>query len=219
MRRTAFIAGLVLLAAVVVLDAATVYLGLRPGVSRREDVDRALGQPVSTISPTAVEYLPQQGTGKILVTYRGDEPVVENIEVFFTAPIERAALLQAMSLSGQPQTRTDEGGALIEFYGEPHSIALTYQGASQSTGIRSVGYYAAETLTTTTEIAKRYLPPAPILGATDAELTPPVALDSDGFLSRRLAGYPMSTWIAVVVVGLIVWLAWPKTAWPKKRTR
>jgi hypothetical protein len=61
--------------------AQTSYKGLTPGKSTRADVQRVLGQPVTKLSETLIEYRPQPLTGKILVQY-GSDSVIERLEFY-----------------------------------------------------------------------------------------------------------------------------------------
>ena len=57
------------------------FQGLQPGRSTKDDAERVLGQPVSQVSETLIEYKAQQQGQKIYIQYRKDSPTIERIEV------------------------------------------------------------------------------------------------------------------------------------------
>lgn len=121
--------------------AVTLLLGLEPGKSTRTDADRVLGQPVRANS-TDVEYAPRGGSGAIVVTLRSDGSTIDRIEVQMAEPVRRDALAPTLNLPATADGSRAAGQRLVEFYGSPNLLVLTYQGADVSSGIASVGYYS-----------------------------------------------------------------------------
>jgi len=125
--------------------AQTAYLGIKPGSSTRADVARLLGQPVKQISETMVEHGPQSGTGAIYVEYRAGSELVGRIEVYLVDNVLRETLIQGLKLTVQPEVRKNNSkGRLIEYFGSPRYLSLTYAGGEASSGVKSVGYYGEE---------------------------------------------------------------------------
>jgi hypothetical protein len=125
--------------------AQTAFQGLTPGTSTRNDVARALGQPVRTISATLVEYNPPAGIAKVEVAYAAGSSAVERIEVHFLKPITRQALIKKLGLSPEAdaQTKSSEG-KLVELFGGSSFLTLVYAAADVSSGVSRIGYYSRE---------------------------------------------------------------------------
>jgi len=135
-----------LLALLAMAPAARIstYKGLQPGKSTRAEVDAALGQPARSLSATVFDYGLADGSGSIQVEFRANG-VVERIERRFNRPVSRAALLRSMALPDSAEERgTTKAGKLVEYFGDVHSLALTYAGAEARSGVVSVGYYSME---------------------------------------------------------------------------
>jgi hypothetical protein len=121
------------------------FQGLTPGVSTRSNVTKALGQPVSEVSPTLSEYAPPQGIAKVYVQYRKESQVVERIEVLLLKPILRSALLRQFNLPDQAVVqKTDKQRRLLEYFGGPAFLVLTYASTDASSGVTRIGYYSRE---------------------------------------------------------------------------
>jgi hypothetical protein len=123
------------------IGAVTLLLGLEPGKSTRADADRVLGQPLRA-SGTAIEYAPRGGSGPIVVTLQSDGATIDRIEVHMAEPVRRDALAPTLNLPGTADGSRAANGRLVEFYGSPNLLVLTYQGADVASGIASVGYYS-----------------------------------------------------------------------------
>lgn len=121
------------------------YLGLKPGLSTRDDVAKALGQPVNKVSETMFEYNPQKETGKIYVEYRKGSPVVDRIEVYFLKPIPRESLIKVLKLPEQAEAKkADSKGRLVEYFGSSKSLAMMYASDEASSGVTRLGYFSQE---------------------------------------------------------------------------
>jgi hypothetical protein len=127
-----------------VLSAETSYLGLQPGTSSRADAERILGPPVSPISETLFEYGPQSTAAKVYVQYRRNSSIVERIEILLSEKSERFSLLSSLKLSDRASTTEVSKGRMMEYFGSPHYIVLTYSGDDASSGIRRIGYYSKQ---------------------------------------------------------------------------
>jgi hypothetical protein len=108
----------------------------------RADVVKALGEPVFKMTDFLVEHRPQEGTGPIYVEYRLKSEFVERIEVKLTAPVDRAAIFQALKLSSPAGSKLGSDGALVEYFGGGASIVLAYAGAQASSGVTAINYYS-----------------------------------------------------------------------------
>ena len=116
-----------------------------PGASTRNDVARALGQPVRTISTTLFEYKPPAGIAKIEAEYRAGSAIVERLEVYFVRPVSRPAMIKQFNLPQQADARkTDAEGKLVEYFGGSSLLALVYASADAASGVSHIGYYSPE---------------------------------------------------------------------------
>jgi PDZ domain len=125
------------------------YLGITPGKSFKHEVEGALGQPVTQVSETLLEYKPPMfgfDDKKIYVQYRKGSPVVERIEALKTQPIFTSArgALPGVSSPFLAATRTTPQGKLEEYYGAPDFFVLTYEKEGKDSGVARVGYYSRE---------------------------------------------------------------------------
>lgn len=116
---------------------------ITPGTSTRDDVARALGQPVRSISATLFEYNPPAGITKVEVEYAEESALVGRIEVYLRKPISRRALITKFELPDDADTHeTDKTGNLVEYFAGSELLVLTYAAADSSSGITRVGYYS-----------------------------------------------------------------------------
>ena len=126
--------------------------GLTAGQSARTDAERVLGKPVKELSPTLVEYHPQEfapkaweNVTKVYVQYRKDAPIVERIEMLLTKPLNRADAIRTLRLPDAPAGRgKNAAGNLQEYFGAPNYVVLTYQGAEASSGVARTARYSRE---------------------------------------------------------------------------
>lgn len=116
------------------------FQGLTPGVSKKTEVDRTLGNPVRSISATAYAYQPSDGIAGVEVEYDTTLSVVERIEVSFLKPITRSALIQKFELSQALEaSKTNSEGKLTEYYGSSF-VVLTFASSDQTSGVSRIGY-------------------------------------------------------------------------------
>ncbi len=122
--------------------AQTKYNGqLEPGLSTMDDAERVLGKPLNALSKTRFEYPPPAGASKLRIDFLGR--TVNLIHVEFQKPYDRGALTQAMKLPERPQTsKTSDCGYMVEYYGAPALIALSYSSTQTSSGVTSLLYYS-----------------------------------------------------------------------------
>jgi hypothetical protein len=139
--------------------AQTPLHGLVAGQSVRTDVERIAGKPVTVHSQTLVEYNPEvfdsktwgNNVAKMYVQYRIDSPIVERIELMLGKPVSRSDSFKALEASTsaahqpnmpeQPASRGKNGVRLVEYFGAPYYIVLTYEGADVNSGVaRSARY-------------------------------------------------------------------------------
>ena len=150
---------LLLLLAWIPCQAQTPLQGLVAGQSVREDVERIAGKPVQNFSPTLVEYHPAQfnprtwsRVAKLYVQYRPDSPIVERLEILLTQPMTHdeaitslnhsAANARLWNLPDQPSSRGMNGPRLVEYFGAPYYLAITYQGGDENSGVARIGRYS-----------------------------------------------------------------------------
>jgi hypothetical protein len=127
--------------------AVTIYQGIQPGKTTKDEVSGILGKPAKEINSSTFEYPPQTGTEKIVIEYKMGEstPIVDTIEVYFPKPIVKPALVKAMKLSEDPSSQKENPeGKLQEYYGSTKSLILTYQGKETKSGVKTVSYLSRE---------------------------------------------------------------------------
>lgn len=129
---------LILGAALVALAATDLFgqanwRGIQPGVSRSGDVERAAGAPVQALTDTLAEYKSTQPGDRAFVQYRATG-VVERVEITFAVPLERAAALRTLGLSGNPEvTKPNARGKMEEYYGSAMMVLTVGDTASRAT--------------------------------------------------------------------------------------
>ena len=137
-------------------------MGLQPGLSTRADAEKALGNPVQSLSPTLFEYKLPSGSGKIFIEFRSKDFVVDRIERQFLKPVSRAALMRSLNLPENPEEkRLNKDGKLEEYFGDVLTLALTYASAEPVSGITSIGYYSMQLFERSLEQARN--PQVPVL--------------------------------------------------------
>jgi TonB family protein len=122
---------LLILMTAVVSSAQTSYKGIKPGTSRKVEVERVLGQPVKQLSETLVEYRPQPLAGRIYVQYRAASGIVERIEFICRLPDSSCNdFMQSLNLrlpeSAQAMSPTDDKGRYLAFSAPPHYAVETF---------------------------------------------------------------------------------------------
>lgn len=123
----------------------SVYKGIQPGKSTRQDVIAAFGQPVNNISASIFEYAMPPSQGKLFVEYRGDTQIVDRIERYFAKPVSRAAMIKSLNLPDAPEEKeTTKDGRLVEYFGGLKVVSLTYVLGDVSSGVRSLNYLSFE---------------------------------------------------------------------------
>jgi hypothetical protein len=125
------------------LSAQTTYQGLTPGQSRRAQVEAVLRAPVRQVDGATWEHSPLQGTGPIHAQYVAGSDLLDRLQVFFAQPIVRSVMVERVLGNRSPENRSaDSSGALVEYYGAPSYVALTYVGAEESRGVASIAYFS-----------------------------------------------------------------------------
>jgi hypothetical protein len=140
--------------------AQTQLHGLIAGQSVRADVERSAGPPTKFYSQTLVEYHPANvkvwsiNITKLYVQYRVDSPIVERLEVLLARPMNRADAMRNLDISAadshqpdlpdQPAARGKNGDRLVEYFGPPYYIVLTYQGSDVNSGVARTARYSKE---------------------------------------------------------------------------
>ena len=120
-------------------------MGLQPGRSTRNEVEKIFGQPVRSLGTNMFEYALPKVSGKIYVEFRAKDFVVERIERHFQKPVSRAAIIRSLNLPESPEEKgTIKEGNLVEYFGDIKTLALTYASAESESGVISIGYYSME---------------------------------------------------------------------------
>jgi hypothetical protein len=116
---------------------------ITPGQSTRADVARVLGQPVRTVSATRFEYNPPAGIANVEVEFDAGSTLVKRLEVYFLKPVSRPALIKQFNLPQQADAKTtDAERKLVEYFGDPSLLAMTYTSADPGTGVSRISYYS-----------------------------------------------------------------------------
>ena len=125
--------------------AISVYKGIQPGKSTREEVVAAFGPPVGPAGKNTFEYPMPSDQGKLLVEFRDSAAVVDRIERVFAHPVSRAAARRALNLPEQPEEReATRDGRVIEYFGGLKVLSLSYAGADTTSGVERLTYYSFE---------------------------------------------------------------------------
>ena len=118
------------------------YSGLTPGVSRRADSERVLGNPIRAISETLIEY---PARGKILKTYvqYAKSGTVDRIEILFSAVQQADQIFRELALTPEPPatSKVNQKGKLEEYY-SGSLFVLTYKSSDRNSGVDRMGYYS-----------------------------------------------------------------------------
>lgn len=124
------------------------FQGITPATSTRDDVAKILGQPIRQINPAFFEYKPPAGVAKVEIEYGtvANTQVVRHIEVYFVRPISRPALIKTFSLPQQPELSVlDDKKRLVEYFGNPAFMGLTYVDSDKADGVAQAAYYGPVT--------------------------------------------------------------------------
>jgi hypothetical protein len=113
--------------------------GIQPGTSTSDDVTRVFGQPLRQTSATVSQYSPKPGTAKnvedIQVEYRSGSAIVQRIGMQFAERVARAGLAQQLHLPEQADAKNVHEGKLVEYFGTPSFVSLTYATTEESSGV------------------------------------------------------------------------------------
>ncbi len=125
--------------------AISVYMGIQPGLSTQDEVNKILGPPIKAISATTFEYTLPSSTGKIFIDFKVDSPIVNRIERHFLKPISRGALVKSLNLpmNAEEKGKTKEG-KLIEYFGGVKLLSLNYASGEPNSGVISLIYHSME---------------------------------------------------------------------------
>jgi hypothetical protein len=134
--------------------------GLVAGQSVRADVDKLAGQPVKFYSQTLVEYHPSDlkvwtnNITKLYVQYRVDSPIVERMELLLARPTNRADVMKTLNASAaashqpnlpdKPAAHGKNGDHLVEYFGPPYYVVLTYQAGDANSGVIRAARYSKD---------------------------------------------------------------------------
>ena len=122
----------------------TPFMGLTPGTSSRADAERSLGQPITNISETLLEYRPKEPGQKLYVQYGGGTGLIDRIEVIFESAAPRAVLASLLGLGQKADsTKWDSKGRIEEYFGANKQIVLTHESSEASSPVYRVGYYSS----------------------------------------------------------------------------
>jgi len=135
---------IVLMACSILCSAQTSYQGMQPGSSKRDEVNKAFGSPVSEISETLSEYKPVSGPGKIYVQFEKSSGIVQRIEVLLAESMSRSKLLESLKLPSVASSIKTNNREKLEEYFALQCIVLTHESSEQSSEINRIGYYSNE---------------------------------------------------------------------------
>jgi len=134
------------------------YMGLQPGRSSKNEVEKIFGQPIRSIGTNMFEYALPKVSVKIYVEFRANDYIVERIERRFEKPVSRAAIIRSLNLPENPEEKgTLKEGNLVEYFGDIKTLALTYASAESGSGVISIGYYSMELFERSLEKARNPL--------------------------------------------------------------
>jgi hypothetical protein len=125
------------------------YQKLKPGESKRREVDEFLGQPLSKATETLFEYKPHFESEKyqIFIQYEKETSIVEQIALVFDQPQSRDGILNSYIAGGilyapvKPEvTKVNAKGRLEEYFSR--GIVLTHESDSPASNVLRVAYYS-----------------------------------------------------------------------------
>ncbi len=131
--------------------AETAYKSVEPGRTNRTEAEEVLGNPLKEISDTLVEYGSKSGGPKVYVQYHKGTSIVDRLELLLSDTVTRSDMIASMKLPEKASASGSTKTMRIEYFGNPYFIALIYS-ASDSSKIRSVGYYSRESFDRAVEI-------------------------------------------------------------------
>jgi len=184
--------------------------GLVAGQSVRTDVERVAGKPVKAISQTLIEYHPadfdpkvwDKSVTKLYVQYRVDSPIVERMEALIDKPINRDQALRNLErstneghqppLPKQPSASGKNGPHLVEYFGAPYYIVVTFDGGDEKSGVSRTARYSKELYESAVKSASSpsAVPSGSAAGAsTSVTRTAPAPTPAAGSVTGRWSGY------------------------------
>jgi tetratricopeptide (TPR) repeat protein len=124
-----------------VLGAGT-FEGLEPGVSRKADADRALGQPIREVaSGVRYDYNPAAyDARRISVEYSRQTGVITSIDLYLAQQYSKSDFRSWFEL-GKPTTSSfDDSGNRVEYYSLA-GISLHFDGPAETDPVRFFSHY------------------------------------------------------------------------------
>lgn len=108
---------------------ADTYMGLKPGVSTKEDADRVLGMPVRVVvQGTRYDYSPEEHEAeRVSLTFNRSTQVIETINIYPINKYSKKQLREWFELGTPSKTFEDTNGDLVESYGSK-GISLHFAG-------------------------------------------------------------------------------------------
>ena len=152
------------------LHAQSGWQQIKPGTSKRSDIERLVGPPVQAITDTLAEYKSVQAGDRAFVHYRssGLAGIVDRLEILAASPLEHSAAMRTLGLTGPPEvSKPNARGKTEEYFGSA-LIVLTLG----NTGVERYSYYSKDLF----EAAggKIGAPTAPTVNITDEVSHPSV---------------------------------------------
>ena len=138
---TGLIAIFILLIAGADLSLAGTYMDLEPGVSKKTDADRILGQPLQEVAGGfRWEYPPQPDTRRIVITFSKENKTIETIDIYSKEPYLKSHYKEWFQLGNPDRSAHDPLGNLVESYASA-GIMLHFSGPSDASPVVCFSHY------------------------------------------------------------------------------
>jgi len=131
-----------ILASSLVYADSYMYLGLKAGISTKEDTDKVLGVPLKEIvKDIYYDYSPEgHGVRRISVTFYKDTQILQAINLYLKEGYQKRQFKKWFDLKEPTKEMIDNNGNLIEYY-VPEGIALHFNGSTDRDRVGVISYF------------------------------------------------------------------------------
>jgi tetratricopeptide (TPR) repeat protein len=118
------------------------FAGLKPGMSKKADADRVLGQPIREVVPgERYDYNPaKHDARRISIKFQRNTLVIESIDLYFKENYPKRQYQEWFKLGSPTRTSIDANGNLVEYY-SPSGLALHYTGPDPQSTVEFFSHF------------------------------------------------------------------------------